>query len=228
MNSREIGLSITAEARKKVVLVEKGVMARNNELADENRKLFDKYGLTVMNLLSSPGSGKTSLLARTLDESGIDFAVIVGDLATDNDAQRLKAEKRQITQIMTNGICHLEAAMVAKAAESLDLSKVKMLVIENVGNLVCPSSYYLGEDFRVVLLSSTEGEDKPLKYPTMFKKADVVIINKMDIAEAVEFKLQSARENILKIRPEAKIFELSAKTGLGMQAWYDYLKEKLA
>ena len=228
MNSREIGLSITAEARKKVVLVEKGVMARNNELADENRKLFDKYSLTVMNLLSSPGSGKTSLLARTLDESGIDFAVIVGDLATDNDAQRLKAEKRQITQIMTNGICHLEAAMVAKAAESLDLSKVKMLVIENVGNLVCPSSYYLGEDFRVVLLSSTEGEDKPLKYPTMFKKADVVIINKMDIAEAVEFKLQSARENILKIRPEAKIFELSAKTGLGMQAWYDYLKEKLA
>lgn len=228
MNSREIGLSITAEKLKKTVLVEKGIMARNNELAAQNRKLFDKYGLLVMNMLSSPGSGKTSLLARTLDESGIDFAVIVGDLATDNDAQRLKAQERQIVQIMTNGICHLEAAMVAKAAESLDLKKVKMLVIENVGNLVCPSSYYLGEDFRVVLLSCTEGEDKPLKYPTMFKKADVVLINKMDIAEAVEFELEAARQNILKIQPEAKIFELSAKTGLGMQAWYDFLKEKLS
>jgi len=230
-DTRDISFSVltgTASERGRVLQVEKGVMARNRELAEENRRGFAEHGLLVVNLLSSPGSGKTTFLARTLaDNPALDAAVIVGDLATDNDADRLRASGAQTVQIQTGGVCHLEAAMVARAAEHLDLRGRRLLVIENVGNLVCPASYDLGEGLRVVLLSTTEGEDKPLKYPRMFKTADVVIVNKADLSDAVGFDRDTALANIYAVTPDATVFEVSARTGLGMDAWYGELERRL-
>jgi hydrogenase nickel incorporation protein HypB len=157
----------------------------------------------------------------------IPLAIIVGDLATDNDAQRLRRTGAQAIQITTGDVCHLEAEMVGRAVQQLDLDGIKLLVIENVGNLVCPAAYDLGEDWRVVIFSVTEGEDKPLKYPTIFKIADVVIINKIDLAEAVAFDRETAIENIQQIAPQAQIIEVSARTGAGMDAWADLLQSRL-
>ena len=153
------------------------------------------------------------------------LGVIVGDLATENDAVRLRAHGLPAIQITTGSVCHLDAEMVSRAMERLDLNALQVLVIENVGNLVCPAVYDLGESARVVLLSVTEGEDKPLKYPVMFRSAQVVVINKMDIAEAVGFDRETALRNVRRAAPEATIFEVSAKTGQGMDAWYRYLDE---
>jgi len=179
----------------------------------------------VLNLLSSPGSGKTSFIERTLREQSSEYkaAVIVGDLATDNDAQRLRQTGAQAVQITTGTICHLEADMVAQAARQLDFTDLELLMIENVGNLVCPADYDLGENLRVVLLSVTEGEDKPLKYPGMFKSAQVIIVNKVDIAEAVGFDSPRTLATLRQVAPQAQIFEVSARTGAGMDLWYKYL-----
>lgn len=202
------------------------ILAKNDRLAERNRGFFLAHNLLVVNVLSSPGSGKTTFLQRTITDlqNELKCGVIVGDLETDNDAQRLRINDTQAIQITTGTVCHLEAEMVLKAAQKLNLNDINLLIIENVGNLVCPAAYDLGENFRVVLLSVTEGEDKPLKYPTMFKSADVVIINKMDIAEAVEFDREQALLNIKKVAPQAIIFEVSARKGLGMENWYNYLK----
>lgn len=231
-DTRDISISVltgSASERGRVLSVEKGVMARNRELAEENRRRFAEHGLLVLNLLSSPGSGKTTFLARTLtDNRDLDAAVIVGDLATDNDADRLRSSGAQTVQIQTGGVCHLEASMVSRAADHLDLDACRLLVIENVGNLVCPASYDLGEALRVVLLSTTEGEDKPLKYPTMFKTADVVVVNKMDVADAVGFDRDTALANIHAVTPDATVFEVSARTGQGMDAWYGALHRHVA
>ncbi len=229
---REIGLSVLSDAketRSRVIQVEKGLISRNQELAEQNRQWFKVSNTLVFNVLSSPGSGKTTFLARTLSDlnNGLKAGVIVGDLATDNDAERIRASGAKTAQITTGGVCHLEADMIAKAAANLDLAGLELLVIENVGNLVCPASYDLGEDFRVVILAVTEGEDKPLKYPKMFKTADVVIINKIDIAEVVGFDREAALKNIRNVTPGAKIFEVSAHTGKGMEGWYGYLKRRL-
>ncbi len=179
----------------------------------------------MLNVLSSPGSGKTALIERTLTDlkGRLRGGVIVGDLATDNDARRIARSGAPAIQITTGDTCHLEAEMVAKAAQQLDLDALDLLIIENVGNLVCPSGYDLGEDLRVVLLSVTEGEDKPLKYPIMFKTADVVVVTKMDIAEAAGFDREAALANIHGIAPAARILEVSARTGQGMPQWYEYL-----
>jgi hydrogenase nickel incorporation protein HypB len=183
----------------------------------------------VLNLVSSPGTGKTAFLERTLRqlrERGSHVAALVGDLETDNDARRLAASGAPVRQINTHGICHLEAEMVSRHLEGWDgveLGQLDYLFIENVGNLVCPSSYDLGERIRVALLSVTEGEDKPLKYPTLFNSADAAVITKMDIAEAVGFDREAAHRNIREIRPDVRIFETSAKTGAGMDAWLEYL-----
>jgi hydrogenase nickel incorporation protein HypB len=228
--TRDIGLTVLSdlgEERGRVIQVEKGVMAFNQALADENRARFAEAGVLVINVLSSPGSGKTTLLARTLSELPLRAAVIVGDLATDNDAERLRVGGAVAVQIQTGGVCHLEAAMIARAAEHLELKGLDLLIIENVGNLVCPASYDLGESLRVVLLATTEGEDKPLKYPKVFKTADVVLINKMDIAEAVGFDRERALANINLINPAATVLEVSARTGQGMSAWYDTLRAHL-
>jgi len=185
----------------------------------------------VLNLVSSPGTGKTAFLERTLRETlarGLRVAALVGDLETDNDARRLAASGASVRQINTHGICHLDADMVANHLhgwEGVELADLDILFIENVGNLVCPSSYDLGEKIRVALLSVTEGEDKPLKYPTLFNSADAAVITKMDIAEPCGFDRSTALGNIRQIRPGIKIFETSAKTGAGMEEWLAYLEE---
>jgi hydrogenase nickel incorporation protein HypB len=197
-------------------------LALNQRHADQNRGWFRAKGLTVLNLLSSPGSGKTALLERTL-KAVPHAAAIVGDLQTENDADRLRTSGAQAVQITTGATCHLDAHMVMHALEKLDVNGLKMLFIENVGNLVCPASYDLGEDKRVVLLSTTEGEDKPLKYPVIFQNADLVLITKSDLAEAVGFDREQALASIRQAAPTATILELSSKTGEGMDAWLAWL-----
>ena len=218
-----------ADTAQRIIDVNEGVLSKNDLLAKRNRENFHAKGLLVLNVLSSPGSGKTAFIERTLADTRDRFhgGVIVGDLATDNDAKRIQRTGAPAVQITTGDMCHLEADLVARAAESLDLDHLELLIIENVGNLVCPADYDLGEDLRVVLLSVTEGEDKPLKYPVMFKTADVVIVNKTDIAEAVGFERDTALNNIHRIVPQATIFEVSARTGQGMEAWYSYLWQRL-
>lgn len=232
MMTREINLSVISssnEQRARVVTVEKAVMARNDVIAAQNRERFHRLGILALNVMSSPGSGKTAFLVRTL-EHFVDRAnagVIVGDLATDRDANRLASTGVDTVQIQTGNVCHLEADMVARSSQALGLAGRDLLVIENVGNLVCPAGYDLGEDLRVVLFSTTEGEDKPLKYPKAFREADVVVINKMDLAAAVEFDRDLALEHLHAVAPEAKIFEVSARTGQGMEEWYAHLATRL-
>lgn len=210
--------------------ITQSILSKNDRLAERNRGYFLAKGLLVLNILSSPGSGKTALIERTITDlkDRLNVGVVVGDLETDNDAKRLRNSGAPAIQITTGGVCHLEADMVLQASQQMNLDLIEVLIIENVGNLVCPAAYDLGEDLRVVLLSVTEGEDKPLKYPTMFKSANVVIINKIDIAEAVGFDRERALTNIQKIAPEATIFEVSARTSAGMNAWYDYLEHNLS
>jgi hydrogenase nickel incorporation protein HypB len=214
---------------RRQIEIAQSILSKNDRLAERNRGFFRAKGLLVLNVLSSPGAGKTTLIERMLTDLGehLPTVVIVGDLATDNDAQRLRHTGAEAVQITTGETCHLEAEMVGRAAQQLHLDGIKLLVIENVGNLVCPAAYDLGEDLRVVIFSVTEGEDKPLKYPTMFKIADVVIINKIDIAEVVGFDRETALRNIRQIAPQAKILEVSARSGDGMGAWYGFLQEKM-
>ncbi len=207
--------------------VRERLLSKNDHFARQNRALFQAYGLLVLNILSSPGSGKTTLIeqmAKARGDHAAQMGVIVGDLATENDAQRLRAAGATALQITTGTACHLEADSVAQAAAQLELAKRDLLVIENVGNLVCPAAYDLGETLRVVLLSVTEGEDKPLKYPTAFQSADVVLLTKLDIAEAVGFDRETAISNIRRMSPQSELFEISARTGLGMDAWLTYLQ----
>jgi len=210
---------------RRTVPVQEGILAKNDRLAERNRGYFLAKGVFVLNLLSSPGSGKTSLIERMAADLGrrLRLGVVVGDLATDNDARRLQAAGVPAVQITTGTVCHLDAEMVAGAIARLPLDQVDVLCIENVGNLVCPAAFDLGEGLRVVLMSVTEGEDKPLKYPTIFRDAGVVLLTKMDLAEAAGFDRDAALRNIRRAAPEAAILEVSARTGEGMQAWYETL-----
>ena len=218
----------------RIVELRQGILKKNDELARGLRGRFTTAGVLVLNLVSSPGTGKTAFLERTLRElraRGSRAAALVGDLETDNDARRLAASGAPVRQINTHGICHLDAEMIDRHLagwEGVELGALDYLFIENVGNLVCPSSYDLGERVRVALLSVTEGEDKPLKYPTLFNSADAAVITKMDIAEAVDFNRATALGNIREIRPGIRIFETSAKTGAGMEEWLKYLAEARA
>lgn len=214
----------------RIVELRRGILKKNDELAAGLRQRFSSAGVLVLNLVSSPGTGKTAFLERTMRElhaGGAKVAALVGDLETDNDARRLAASGAPVRQINTHGICHLDAEMVDKHLTGWDgvtLPALDYLFIENVGNLVCPSSYDLGEKIRVALLSVTEGEDKPLKYPTLFNSADAAVITKMDIAEPCGFNRELALKNINEIRPGIRIFETSAKTGAGMDDWLAYLR----
>ena len=214
----------------RTVTVEQGILDKNDRLAERNRGYFQAKGLYVLNVLASPGAGKTAFIERTAADLGqrVRLGVIVGDLATENDAVRLRGRGIPAIQITTGSVCHLDAEMVSRAMERLDLNALQVLVIENVGNLVCPAVYDLGENMRVVLLSVTEGEDKPLKYPVMFQSAQVVVVNKMDIAAVVGFDRETALRNIRRVAPEATILEVSAKTGQGMDTWYAYLFDQQA
>jgi len=213
----------------RIVELRRGILKKNDELAAGLRRQYTDAGVLVLNLVSSPGTGKTAFLERTLRElreRGSRVAALVGDLETDNDARRLAASGAPVRQINTHGICHLDAEMISKHLDGWELANLDYLFIENVGNLVCPSSYDLGEKIRVALLSVTEGEDKPLKYPTLFNSADAAVITKMDIAEPCAFDRELALKNINEIRPGIRIFETSAKTGAGMEEWLDYLQEE--
>jgi hydrogenase nickel incorporation protein HypB len=211
----------------RIVEVRQGVLKKNDLLARELRERFRAAGVYVVNLVSSPGAGKTALLERTLTElnSQCRVAALVGDLATDNDAQRLGRSGARVRQITTGTVCHLDAEMVAGALADWDLASLDILFVENVGNLVCPASYDLGEDLRLVLLAVTEGEDKPLKYPTIFNGADLALITKIDLAEAVEFDREQALRNLRAVRPGLEVLETSARTGAGMAAWLERLRE---
>ena len=212
----------------RIVELRQGILKKNDELAHGLRDRYISAGVLVLNLVSSPGTGKTAFLERTLRElkaSGARVAALVGDLETDNDARRLAASGAPVRQINTHGICHLDADMITKHLDGWELADLDYLFIENVGNLVCPSSYDLGEKIRVALLSVTEGEDKPLKYPTLFNSADAAVITKMDIAEPCGFDRELALKNMNEIRPGIRIFETSAKTGAGMEEWLGYLRE---
>ena len=206
-----------------------GILKKNDLLAADLRARFRAAGLLAVNLVSSPGAGKTALLVRTLRElrqRGERVAALVGDLETDNDARRLAASGAPVRQIETHGICHLEAEMIGRRLEGWTLGELDYLFIENVGNLVCPASYDLGEALRVAILSVTEGEDKPLKYPAMFNSADVAVIAKIDLAVACEFDRETAFRNIREIRPGVEILETSSKSGAGFHEWFELLARR--
>jgi hydrogenase nickel incorporation protein HypB len=214
----------------RLVEVRKNVLKQNDVVARALRERFREAGVFVASLVSSPGSGKTAFLEKVLTELRKEFrvAALVGDLATDNDAARLARSQAPVKQITTGTLCHLEATMVQSALEGWNLAELDFLFIENVGNLVCPSSYDLGEAMRVVLLSVTEGEDKPLKYPTIFNSADVAIVTKTDLAHAVEFDWAAASANIQAVRPGMEVFRLSTKSGEGIDDFLKHLATRLA
>lgn len=205
------------------------LLDENDRQAAVNRALLARHGIRALNFVSAPGSGKTTLLQRTLAalEPAVRCAVLVGDLETDNDARRLRRPGVPVAQITTGSACHLDAGMIARGLAALPLDGVRLLFIENVGNLVCPASFDLGENRRVVLLSCTEGEDKPLKYPPMFASAHAVLLTKTDLAAAAGCDLAAARAAVKRAAPQAAMFELSARTGKGLDAWLDYLRALL-
>jgi len=217
-------------AEPRLLEVRKNVLKQNDVVARALRERFREQGIFVVSLVSSPGAGKTALLEKTLTllRENYRVAALVGDLATENDAARLACSQAPVKQITTGTLCHLEAAMVDHALSGWDIGPLDFLFIENVGNLVCPSSYDLGENLRLVLLSVTEGEDKPLKYPTIFNSADVAVITKMDLAEAVEFDEASVSANIQAVRPGMHCFAVSAKTGTGLQEYLQFLTDRVS
>jgi len=213
-----------------VVTVERKVLEKNDQIAQQNREVFLKNRVFVINLVSSPGSGKTSILERTLGyfKGSVKIGVIEGDVQTDLDAQRIAKFNVPTVQIVTNGGCHLEANLVRDALTNINLKDIQLLVIENVGNLVCPSNYDLGEAVKVVVASTTEGDDKPLKYPAMFRNASVLLINKTDLVPYVNSNLDILKQNALKINPRLVIFLTSCATGEGITDWCEWLRKKVA
>lgn len=209
----------------KVINIEKKVLEKNDEIAAQIRELLRNRKIYTLNLISSPGAGKTTLLECTLAQlkDKLPVAVIEGDLQTTRDAERIGRLGVPVVQINTRGACHLDAAMVQKALQVLPLEDIKLLVIENVGNLVCPSSYDLGEDSKIVILSVAEGDDKPSKYPSIFMKSKVMIINKTDLLEHSDFNLQSAINDARVMNPQLEVFSLSCRTKEGLQGWIDWL-----
>jgi len=215
------------EKKTAILSVETDILAKNNRLAMANRELFKRKGVFVLNLVSSPGSGKTSILERTMRDLGeaIRFAVIEGDQQTDNDAVRIAATGVPVKQVNTGAGCHLDAHMICHAIEGFELDQLDALMIENVGNLVCPASFDLGEHHKVVILSVTEGEDKPLKYPAMFRNSDVMLLNKIDLVPYLNFDVEKCKEVARRVNSGIRIINVSAKTGEGMAEWYTWLEE---
>jgi hydrogenase nickel incorporation protein HypB len=213
-------------AETRLIQVRQHILKQNDMVARALRDRFREAGVYVISLVSSPGTGKTTFLEKLLGllRARYRVAALVGDLATDNDAERLRRAGVPIRQITTGTVCHLEAEMVRKTLEGWTLEELDFLFLENVGNLVCPATYDLGEDLRLVLLSVTEGEDKPLKYPPIFNSADVAVITKMDLAAAVEFDRAAAHRNIQSVRPGMQVFEVSAKTGEGLDRLVCFLE----
>lgn len=216
-------------SHSKEIEVEQDILGKNNLVAERNRGYFEAKSILALNLVSSPGSGKTSLLERTIKDLGkeIKFYVIEGDQQTMNDANRIDKAGAPVVQVNTGNGCHLDSDMINKAVKELEIKDNSVLVIENVGNLVCPSLFDLGEADRVVVISTTEGEDKPLKYPTMFETSDICIINKTDLLPYVDFDMEKCKEYALQINHHLRFFEISVKTGEGMDGWYSWLKDQI-
>jgi len=225
----ECGCSINhKEDTHKEVVIFKKVLEKNDHQAEENRRHFEEHGVFAINLMSSPGAGKTSLLERTIElMKDLRIGVIEGDLETDRDAQRIRAKGAPAVQISTGSACHLDAFMVHKVIHDLPLEELDLVFIENVGNLVCPASYDVGAHMNVVLLSVVEGDDKPEKYPVMFKGAQLMVITKIDLLPFVDFNIERAINSARKVNPHMDIIRLSAKTGEGMEDWLDYIRFKV-
>jgi hydrogenase nickel incorporation protein HypB len=218
--------SKASETALRTISVEKKILSRNDQIAEYNRQWLAEQGVVALNLISAPGSGKTFLLEKTLDRlrGRVPCAVITGDLRTDNDARRLQGRGAIVCQIETVSACHLDAERVRQYLPDITRDNARLLFIENVGNLVCPAAFDLGENFKVALLSATEGEDKPVKYPSLFSLAPVTILTKMDLVPHLDWNISQCREYLRKIHPGVTIIEVSAKTGQGMDSWIDYLE----
>ncbi len=211
------------------VSVVKNILAANDRIAQENRAIFDEKNLLVFNLMSSPGAGKTSLLEKTIGalKDQMNMGVIEGDIQSSQDAERIAEKGVPVVQINTGGACHLDGNMIRDTFHEFDFDALDLLVVENVGNLVCPAEFKVGEDFKVMILSVTEGEDKPAKYPLMFHESKALLINKIDLLPYVDCSVERIREESLKVNPDLVIFEVSCKTEEGLDAWYDWLKGEL-
>lgn len=211
----------------RIISVEQAVLAENDRLAQRNRGWFEGRGVLALNLVSSPGAGKTTLLEKTIEALSptVELTVIEGDQMTTNDAERIRAAGASALQINTGAGCHLEADMIAAATKKLNPTPGSIMMIENVGNLVCPAMFDLGERMKIAIVSTTEGDDKPVKYPYMFSASEVVVVNKIDLAPYVDFDAERISANIRKVNPQARIFMLSARTGEGMAEWIDFLAE---
>jgi len=225
------GVSIQKSGTREIKVVRR-VLDVNDKMAEQNRRLFAEKGIFVLNVMSSPGSGKTTTLEKTLAQimPEIKSAVIVGDICTTHDADRLARTGAPVVQINTDefgGDCHLVAHVIEKAAITLELDDIEFLVVENVGNLVCPAEFDIGEDSRVVVLSVTEGEDKPVKYPLMFRECEVALLNKIDLLPYLDFDKEKAVDYIHQVHPEMPVFEISSKTGEGFAPWIEWLKNKI-
>lgn len=230
-NRASDGVSIQKSGTREIKVVRR-VLDVNDRMAEQNRRLFAEKGIFVLNVMSSPGSGKTTTLEKTLAQimPEIKTAVIVGDICTTHDADRLADTGAPVVQINTDqfgGDCHLVAHVIEKAAGTLELDDIEFLVVENVGNLVCPAEFDIGEDSRVVILSVTEGEDKPVKYPLMFRECEVALLNKIDLLPYLDFDKQKAIDYIHQVHPGMPVFEISSKTGEGLGPWIAWLKKKI-
>jgi len=212
-----------------LITVERKVLEKNDAIAAKIREGLKDKNIFSFNILSSPGSGKTSIVEKTIEylKDKIKIAVIEGDVQTDLDAQRINMLEVAVTQIVTNGECHLDAGLIRDALNSFNLNGIQLLIIENVGNLICPAGYDLGEDTKVVVLSTTEGDDKPLKYPAMFRKASVLIINKIDLLPYVKCSIEKIKNNALSINPQLKVFETSCTTGAGIGGWCKWIESNI-
>lgn len=212
------------------VILAKDLRQANQEQATENREKFSSFGITVVNLISSPGAGKTSILEATLAQlsGAMGIGVIEGDIATTRDAARIARHNVPVVQINTDGACHLDARLISRAIVELPLEKLDLLFIENVGNLVCPAEFDLGEDIKVCILSVAEGSDKPLKYPLIFREAQVLLLNKIDLLPYTDFNMEAFRQDISNLNPELTIFPISARTGEGLGEWCTWLKQQVA
>jgi len=212
----------------KITLV-KDILSANDRIADENRELFEKQNNFVINMMSSPGAGKTTLLVRTINElkKDISIGVIEGDIQTSYDAEQIEKTGVPVTQINTGGACHLDGNMIRESLVNLPLEKTDLLIVENVGNLVCPAEFNVGEDYKVMILSVAEGDDKPKKYPLMFHESKVLLINKIDLLPHLDVSVEKIKSDAKGINPDLEIFEVSGKTGEGMENWYNWLKDQV-
>lgn len=211
------------------ISVVRNILEANDRIAQQNRELFDENGLLVINLMSSPGAGKTSLLEKTISALKEDFemGVIEGDIQSSQDAERIAKTGIPVVQINTDGACHLDANMIRDTFAEFSFKDLDLLVVENVGNLVCPAEFKVGEDFKVMILSVAEGDDKPAKYPLMFHESEVLLINKIDLLPHVDCSVKKIKEDSLRINPQLTIFQISCKTGEGLDDWYDWVRQRV-